>query len=123
MPPADYSRLADTAPALLGVVAILVVLVPVALTMVRRVADAVDRSAATMAKAVDNNTAMLERLRDRADSRESQHFDVLKQLGERCLADHQLAAERIGHVAERVEIVAAVAQRIEDRLGKDHGAA
>lgn len=104
MPPIDPSvvaKLADTIPSIAGILAILGVLIPVGLYMARMLRDA-----------LSNNTAALDRLRERDDDRTERHFEVLQQLGERCLADHQAAGVKLDGLAGDLTA-------IRDRLGKD----
>jgi hypothetical protein len=104
MPPLDpavVAKLADTIPSIAGILAILGVLIPVGLYMARMLRDA-----------LSNNTAALDRLRERDDDRTERHFEVLQQLGERCLADHQAASVKLDGLAGDLTA-------IRDRLGKD----
>jgi hypothetical protein len=80
--------------------------------MARMLRDAVNASAAGMAEALKNNTTALDKIRERDDARTERHFEVLKQLGENCLGDHRVNAEKTD------EMKAALV-RIEARLGND----
>lgn len=111
MPPLDpavVAKLADTIPSIAGILAILGVLIPVGLYMARMLRDA-----------LSNNTAALDRLRERDDDRTERHFGVLRQLSEHCLSDHRASAEKIGNVADKVDSLHADVRVIRDRLGKD----
>lgn len=110
--PAVLAKLADTIPSIAGILAILGVLIPVGLYMARMLRDAVKDSGAVMAAALNNNTAAVDKMRDRDDARSERHFEVLQQLGERCLADHQAAGVKLDGLAGDLTA-------IRDRLGKD----
>lgn len=117
--PAVVSKLADTIPSIAGILAILGVLIPVGLYMARMLRAAVKDAGSGMSEALKNNTAALDRLRDRDDARSERHFEVMQQLGERCLSDHRASAEKIGNVADKVDSLHADLTAIRDRLGKD----
>lgn len=115
MPPIDptvLAKLADTIPAIAGILAILGVLVPVGLYMARMLRDAVKESGAVMAAALNNNTAAVDKMRDRDDARSDRYFEVLQSLGERCLSDHQTTSVKLDGLADTLTA-------IHDRLGKD----
>jgi uncharacterized membrane protein len=120
------SKLADTAPALLGIVVILAVVLGFLLRIMARQDAAAERSAKVIAdavgaldQAVENNTAALDRFKERDDAREDRHFDVLRALGESCRASHAMQDRDHSHHGNVLAEVHAGVRRIEARLGKD----
>jgi hypothetical protein len=105
------SRLADTAPALIGVVAILAILLPFIYRLSRMQASVLDRQAAATDKLAD----AVDRLKTVDDQRAERHYEVLHCLAEQCNASHT------GH-DNKLDKIIDITTRIEHQLPKALGA-
>jgi len=104
------SRLADTAPALIGVAAILMILLPFVYRLSQRQERIMDRQA----DAVTGLALAIDRMKTEDDARRDRHYAVLRDLGEQCCKSHVEHDEKLDRLLEGT-------RRIEDALGKAPG--
>lgn len=101
------SKLADTAPALLGVLVILGVL----LAFVNRLSTRQERIMDRQADAVSGLARAIDHMKTEDDARRDKHYEVLHSLAEQCNKSH------VGHDTVLAEILGST-RRIETELGK-----
>ena len=112
------SKFADTAPALIGVIAILMILIPFVYRLSQRQERIMDRQA----DAVTGLAGAIDRMKTEDDSRRDRHYQVLHGLAEQCNRSHVAHDAALVRHDEKLDRILDGHRRIEDTLmGKVRG--